>query len=522
MIPLLDRAAGRAFDQEATERFRVPGAVLMENAGRGAAELIRDRLPGQLGRSVVVGGTGQNGGDAWVVARHLVAAGVPPAGVFLVGDPAKVRGDAAPNLAALRALGHEPVVIAPDGDHRPLRDALAGASLVVDGLFGTGLDREVTGGRVAVLEAIGAAPAPCVALDLPSGVDVETGALLGPAPQAVLTATFGGFKPGLVQHPGAERAGEVVLVGLGVPPPAERSPAGVRPTDGPYLFEPEDAAQSLRPRPADAHKGTAGHLLVVAGAPGRTGAALLAGLGALRSGAGLVTIASRGAAREAVDGKVIEIMTAEIPEAGPLDDAVAQLIALSESRRAAVVGPGLGTDARGLALARRLAVELAVPTVLDADALTAFADDPEALVAAAGPRLLTPHPGEAARLLGGDVRAVQRDRLASARRLATLTGAAVVLKGAGTVVADPEGVCLVCRRGTPALGVGGTGDVLAGVLGAGLLEDQVGEALAVAGARGALVHALAGERAAVGDRGLFAREVADAIPEVLAGLLASR
>ena len=488
--PLLTREASRAFDRRIIDAG-VPGIILMENAGRGAADAIMARFADRLDRVVVVGGTGQNGGDAWVIARRLATFGHAPR-VFLAGARDAVDGDARSNLLALDAIDVAVTEVSGD-DLGELDAALGDASLIVEGVFGTGLDRAIEGWRATLVERLGAATAPLASLDLPSGVDADTGAVLGVAPTAALTTTFAGHKRGLWQMPGRAMAGEVVLVDIGVPPPGRSD----------LLLELSDAARALAPRVFDAHKGTAGHVLVIAGSPGTTGAALLSGHGALRGGAGLVTLAASPEARAALDGKVVELMTAELGD----------MVAVAKGKSSAVVGPGLGLDeaARRLAIAAGLA--LPVPTVIDADALTAFADEGlDRLVKAAAPRVLTPHPGEAARLLGTSAAKVQEDRYAAAARLAGRSGQVVVLKGAGTVVADPEGRLAVCPLGTPALGVAGTGDVLSGVLGATLsaCRDPFDAACAAV-----LLHARAGELAARADRGLLAREVGDRVPDAL-------
>lgn len=494
MKPLLDRAAARAVDQRIIDAG-VPGLILMENAGRGAAELMMGRLGDRLARPVIVGGTGQNGGDAWVIARRLATHGIVPR-VFLAGDEASVRGDAAVNLGALRAIGIDVTAVS---DAAALDGALASATLVVEGLFGTGLDRPIAGWRAELVTRINASDAPVVALDLPSGIDADTGAVLGVAIEAALTVTFAGHKRGLWQMPGRAHAGEVVCADIGVPPPSSR--------DG--LLELADAARWLPRRSLHAHKGTAGHVLVVAGSPGRTGAAMLAGHGAIRGGAGLVTLASR--AHDALDQKVVELMTAALPS----DPEKAREAALEavKGKDAAAVGPGLGLDDDAQRLALALTRELPVPAVLDADALTAIAAEGlEKVREAAAPRVLTPHPGEAARLLGCTPRDVEADRYAAAQRIASRAGHVVVLKGAGTVVAEPQGRLAVCPLGTPALGVGGTGDVLTGAIAAALAS--AGSAFDAACAA-VLLHARAGELAARSDRGLLAREVGDMLPRAL-------
>ncbi len=482
--PLLTRAAARAFDSRAIEQG-VPGLVLMENAGRGAAEaIVASGLP--LDRVLVVGGPGQNGGDGWVVARHLRSRGVSVRCVLL-GERARVKGDARINLDALGGMG----VTVECAEPGPL--AVAGATLVVDALFGTGLDRPIAGGWAEAVLSLDECAAPVVSLDLPSGVDADTGAIQGVAVAAELTVTFGACKRGLLQHPGRRLAGEIVLAHLGVPAP-ELSEA--------WRMERADLPRWVGLRSPDAHKGTAGHVLVVAGSEGKTGAALLAGHAAIRAGAGLVTLASPNPG--SLDARVVELMTARTA------DAEATLAAL-EGKSTFVLGPGLGQGPRAMELARRLALEATVPGVLDADALNAWASfGIDELTVAAAPRVLTPHPGEAARLLGTTVGAVQRDRYAAAATLAERTGQVVVLKGPGTIVASGA-TMRVCDAGTPALGVAGTGDVLAGVVGALLGQTEPFHAASAA----VLWHALAGEKAARADRGLLAREVADALPATL-------
>jgi NAD(P)H-hydrate epimerase len=373
--------------------------------------------------------------------------------------------------------------------------------VLVDGVFGTGLERPIEGGRAEALARLATCGVPSFALDLPSGVDADEGTVLGVAWPASVTATFGAHKRGLHQHPGAALAGEVVVVSLGVPVP---SPSRT------VLLEASDLVPWVPARAAHTHKGMAGHVTVFGGSPGRTGAALLAGLGAMRSGAGLVTLAPRGNVRAALDAKVVELMTTEIPEA--LEAGIRAALTEAEGRSSCVVGPGLGLDSTARSYALRLALGLPVPTVLDADALTALGSDVHTLRAARGTRVLTPHPGEAARLLGCSASDVQAGRHHAAETLAARCGQVVVLKGAGTIIASPDGRVAVSRAGTPALGVAGTGDVLAGVVASMLVSLPPFEAACAA----VLAHGRAGEMAAEFDRGLLAREVADALPRALA------
>jgi NAD(P)H-hydrate epimerase len=496
VIPLFTRDEVRAIDVHAIEQLGIAGLELMEHAGRGAFDAIEARFGVPPGVTVV-GGPGHNGGDGWVVARHLAERGARPRCV-LVGDPARLRGDAAPNWARLVELDVQHVAVG-EGDLAALDEALSDAPLVIDALFGTGLDRPIGGVHAEVIARINRCEALVAALDLPSGVDANTGQVLGRAVNAALTTTFAAHKRGLHQYPAVTLAGEVVCVPIGAPVPSTSSVA---------LLDDADVVAWVPARAGDVHKGSAGHVLVVAGSPGRTGAAVLAGLGALRTGAGLATLMPRAGARASLDGKVVELMTADMP--ADLDGAVAAVQSMAEGKQAVVIGPGIGVDAAGAALCVRLALELTQPTVLDADALTALGTDVGRLRDAAGPRVLTPHPGEASRLLGKSTAEVQADRYAAAALLAHRSGQVVVLKGARTIVAS-GGMARVCPRGAPAMATAGSGDVLAGALGAlccGLAPFEAASA-------GVYLHGVAGELAARADRGLLASELATALPEAI-------
>lgn len=496
MIPLFTREEMRAVDRAASERFGIPSLVLMESAGAHAVAHLARTYPKRLGRVLIVGGEGQNGGDGWVVARHLHAAGMQPTCV-LVGASARVQGDAAVNLAAVRALGL-PLHVLDDDALASLGGLLEGATLVVDALFGTGLSRPLEGRYARAVALLDAARAPICALDLPSGIDANSGQVLGAAVRASSTVTFAGHKLGLHQFPGAAHAGTVECVGIGAPVPSDGRVG---------LIEPSDVARLLPPAAADTHKGTRGHVIAIAGSQGKSGAALLSALGALRAGAGLVTIATDRETQRGLEQKVVEIMTAPLDDSSPH----ASALALVHDKAAALLGPGLGLSVERKALARALAKDLPLPCVLDADALTALGNELELLQQAAAPRVLTPHPGEAARMLDRPTSAVQADRYGSARALASRAGHVVVLKGARTVIAAPDGRVRVCLAGTPALGVAGTGDVLSGVLAALVARLAPFEAAWV----GVQLHAVAGELAATSDRGLLAGEVAAALPRAL-------
>lgn len=523
MIPVLSRAQVRAYDAHAIEERRVPGVVLMENAGRGAAEVILARLveagsPPAAARVVVVAGAGNNGGDGFVVARHLAARDVPVS-VLLAGRADRIAGDARLHHDAWVELGGACTPL-PGGTARSMIDAeLADATLIVDALFGTGLDRAIEGTHADVVAAMNDAAAPIVALDLPSGLDADTGAVLGAAVSAAATVTFAHRKLGLVTPAGAERAGVVHVAGLGLPDARILDAVGV----AAWAIEAADVARWLAPRRAGTHKHAAGDVLVLAGGAGTTGAAILAARAALRAGAGVATIATFPEARATLEPRVLEIMTRAVDPA----DVEGSLDAHLARRAAIVVGPGLG-----LGEPQRRAIEHAVSTfeglvVLDADGITCFAGRPEDLAAAPGDVVLTPHPGELGRLLGRPSSEIEADRFASAQEAAARTRAVVVLKGAHTIVAAPDGATWVALDRAPALATAGSGDVLAGLV-AGLASGIAPpDARAVprsmfAAAAAIVIHARAGaswsRRHGGADRGLLAGEIADLVPEVIASL----
>jgi ADP-dependent NAD(P)H-hydrate dehydratase / NAD(P)H-hydrate epimerase len=506
MKPVLTRAQMRAFDRCAIDDCHVPGLVLMENAGRGAADVITALYAPAGLRIVVVCGTGNNGGDGFVVARHMLGRGADVS-VVLAGKSEGLRGDAATNHRAFTGLGGGVVELSPGFAAADLERALAGADLIVDALFGTGLDRPIEGFFEPFVVAINAAPATTIALDLPSGLDADTGAVLGAVVRADVTVTFGHMKAGLVTPAGAGAAGRVEIVGLGVP-------ASLALRVG-HAAEMLDAA-AVRPwisaRAASAHKHAAGSVLLVAGRPGTVGAALLVGRGALRAGAGLVTIASWPAAIDALESRVVEMMTARLDPAA----IEASLDAALVGKKAVVVGPGLGTDAEAeKAVLHLLGAD--ITKVLDADALTLFADRLDPIARARGAVILTPHPGEAARLLGVTAAEVERDRFGAARELSKRTNATAVLKGAYTIICSPRGT-YVNTSGNPVLATAGAGDVLAGIVGAfacGLPPDEA--ACAAVFCHGRAADLWRSDRADA-DRGLLAGEIADEIPRVLAAV----
>lgn len=510
-LPVLSAAEMRAADGAAARDLEVPTILLMENAGRGLAEIARRERGDQAGPVVVVCGPGSNGGDGLVAARHLTVADVPVR-VLLAAPATGVRGDAAQALAAAQRM--QIPITDGSGWAQPSdwRASLEGAAVVVDALFGTGFHGEVRGPAAAAIAAMNEAHGRKLAVDIPSGLDADTGRASGPVFHADLTATMGAWKLGLAIE-AAGPAGRVEVVGLGVPVARQEGAARA------FLLDEPGVAAALPRRSIDAHKGSSGHLLVVAGSAGKTGAALLVGRAALRGGAGLVTVASTAAGQVALDAKTLEVMTACYSEA---DDpaqaaALAAVRALAGHVQAVAIGPGIPIGPGMRDTVRELAATLPLPMVIDADGLNALSTDaPRILAGAPAPRVLTPHPGEMGRLTGRSIAEVQADRIGQARALAAATQAIVVLKGARTVVAAPDGRVFINPIACGALATAGSGDVLCGLTGA-LLARRADPLTAAQAA--VYVHGRAGEEldGRFGD-GTLAGDLPDAIALVMARL----
>jgi hydroxyethylthiazole kinase-like uncharacterized protein yjeF len=511
--PLLDASGMQALDRNTIEALGVPGEILMESAGRAVVERVlarRAHCGAASGEVRIVCGVGNNGGDGLVVARHLQLLGVPVR-IALVGDAARLSGDAAANWKRAAAVG-TPLAGDDWGDGR--------GGIVVDALFGTGLRRAVEGEyaeAIARMNAARAAGAWLIAVDLPSGLDSDRGIALGAVVRADETVTIGLPKLGLALEPGRSFAGAIRVARIGI---ADEAPGVDAKAE---LWTPRAAGRLLPDRGAADHKGSFGHVLIVAGSVGKTGAASLASLGAARVGAGLVTLACPAALNPILEVKTTEAMTvpvADAPDGGFAVAAGGEIIALARERDVVALGPGVGRGKETAELMRELAKQLEGPLVIDADGLNALADEPgslAALKARAGETILTPHPGEAARLLECGTAEINADRVAAARELAQRSGSVALLKGAGTVVADTEGCIYVNATGGPALSSGGTGDVLTGLV-SGLLAQ--GLPARTAASLAAYVHGYAADRIAEisGSSGLLAGDLARAVPDACRAL----
>lgn len=490
----------RQFDRYATEVGKLPSLLLMENAGRGATDTIIRHFPGRS--CVVVCGSGNNGGDGFVVARRMLTLGIDVR--VLSSTPAERLGpDAAIMRQAYQALGGRSEALTPEA---LASVGASGPSLIVDALFGTGLDREVAGPLARVIEAINRTACPVASLDIPSGIDSDTGRALGVAVQADLTITFALPKLGLLTPSGLAHSGRLEVVDIGVPRQLVEHVGHSAVT-----IEPSELASLVAPRLATAHKGESGRVSIVAGSAGTIGAARLVARAAIRAGAGLVTIINFDDVATRLEGQVSETMTARLNPAAPAES----LFELARNSDALVIGPGLGVNERTRELVEA-ALELECTKVIDADALSVLASNPGVL-AKASRTVLTPHPGEAGRLLGTSASAIEDDRFGSLARLVDLTQAVVVLKGAHSLIGAPGQLPRVNMTGSPVLATGGSGDVLAGMLGA----FSVGRTPSAAAELAVGLHGLAGEswqRRTGADRGLLASEIADELPRVLAQL----
>jgi NAD(P)H-hydrate epimerase len=480
----------RAIDRRAIATSGISGYTLMTRAGEFAAREILRSFP-RSRRWQIVCGPGNNGGDGYVVARAARESAVPVS-VISVCDPDTLSGDASRACRDWVESG---------GAVTRWRGTLdEGADLSVDALFGSGLSRPLDGEYAAIVDALNKHAAPVVALDVPSGIHGDTGASLGPAVRAALTITFVGLKSGLFLGEGYAAAGEVRYAGLDVPDTC-RAP------ERPVLrrIDRQILQSNLPARARNAHKGDFGHVLVIGGGPGMPGAARLCGEAALRSGAGKVSVATHPSHAAVLGAARPELMVFGVKDADELAGylATADVVAL---------GPGLGRSSWARALYEAVA-ELAKPAVWDADALNLLAASGAPRSAAAPARIITPHPGEAGRLLGRNAADIQLARLPAVRELAERYDGTVVLKGAGTLIAARDSVPRICTAGNPGMAAPGMGDVLSGIIAALLAQGLASETAAVAGVE---AHARAGDLAAVrGTRGLLASDLFAELSQVL-------
>jgi len=513
-MKILTAAQMREVDRRTIEAG-IPGLILMENAGHRVVEFLAETFaPLHEQRVVILCGKGNNGGDGMVVARQLFTRFRPKTlHVVLAGDPEDLKGEAAENYRMLQVVGC-PVA-------REITPGMRQASLVLDALLGTGLKGPVTGPMLEWIREINTGfPLACiVAVDIPSGLESDVAETTGETVRAHYTVTFTAPKVGQILPPNCERVGRLRVAPIGSPPELYEGDESLWLS----LAEPGEFRSLFAPRAAWSHKGDFGHVLVVGGSRGKTGAAAMAGLAALRAGAGLVTVASAASAVPVIASHAPELMTEPLPETdtGSLaSSAFERLASLAENKDVLAVGPGLGTDPETVALVRRLIERLPHPMVVDADGLNALAGwelPPTGRV-----RILTPHPGEMARLTGMPTRTVQADRIRVAREFAMRHQVALVLKGFRTLTASPDGRVKVNPTGGPGLASGGSGDILTGTI-AGLLAQSRRDP-ALAAAAGVYLHGLAGDLAVAewGEQALLATDVLRCFPEGMRAIAEGR
>jgi NAD(P)H-hydrate epimerase len=510
----------RHIDSVATREYAVPGVVLMENAGRHVEGVVA-ALAAEIGpgtRVLVIAGKGNNGGDGFVVARHLRNRGIDVR-VCLLPRGTELVGDAALNYEMAVKLG---VPIVEPADAETIAAQLDRTDIVVDAILGTGIHGEVTGPARVAIETLQDFAGLIVSVDIPSGIDADTGAVCGAAVRADITVTFGLAKTGLCQAPGSGHAGQVEVVDISLPRPLLESE-----TLRTFLTESSDAAAKLPPRWGSMHKGDAGRVFVIAGSEGMTGAAAMSSEAAHRSGAGLVTVGVPRSLNDILECKITEVMSLPLPETEERCFSRAALepaLKFANGCEVAAIGPGLGTHPETRAFVREFVRDYEKPLVIDADGLNAFADGaggPGLIAARDAATVITPHPGELARLFAGapsaphwagSIAAIQANRVEAAREAAGHLDCVVVLKGAGTVIADPSGQAWINSTGNEGMAKGGSGDVLTGII-AGLLAG--GATPLDAAIAGVYYHGLAGDLAAaeLGARGMIAGDILRFLPK---------
>jgi len=499
----------RNIDRRAIREFGIPGPVLMENAASAIGAEMERFFDGLAGvRAGIICGKGNNGGDGLALARRLRIRGVPVR-VALLAPFASYKGEAKVNLSILRKTDVE---IVPNASSAAIAEIIDWSDILVDAMLGVGLSLPLKGNYALAAELMNMAGRPVVAVDIPTGINADTGEVMGTAVRADLTVTMALPKRGLVLHPGASFSGRVRVADIGMPPEVVEKEK-IRAS----MLDQGLAEGQMAERDRDAHKGDYGHLLVIAGSLGKAGAAVMAARGALRSGVGLVSVATPIGLVPLIQQQVFEAMC--IPAGESVDGTLSigseeELVKVAEKMSACAIGPGLTTHYETVQVVKDLIQRITVPMVIDADGVNALAGNPGILFKAKAPVVLTPHPGEMARLVGTSPADVQRDRINIAQAFAEEYGVTLVLKGAGTVIATPQGEVFINTTGNPGMATGGTGDVLTGMIGS-LLSQGYGPTQAACLA--VYLHGLAGDLAAgeKGEAGMIAGDVIEKIPEAI-------
>lgn len=501
-------------DQQAIHEYGIPGLILMENAGIRTVEVIEEILQATSGKNVVVlVGRGNNGGDGLVIARHLMNAGATVF-VFALAKPDLLPPDSRTNYEIFKNMGGQFCELHSEGDLDSLMICLFNSDLIVDALYGNGFKGSLNEYEARLVGMVNWCRKPVVAVDIPSGVDADSGMVHGTAIKASHTVCFALPKIGLVLEPGKDYVGTLSIADISIP---RRLLEDNRLKTN--LITADMVGPLIRMRPSESHKGTFGHALIVGGSTGLTGAVVMASYAALRCGAGLVTAALPETLLPIVDGVMTEVMTTPLPQSREALiglEAMAFLDNLMGTVSVGAIGPGMSVHAEAAAVMQHILRRSGIPLVIDADGLNALVGNTEIFKDRQVPIVITPHPGEMARLTGRSITEIQSDRLGIARQFAMEWGVTLVLKGNKTVVADPLGNLFVNIIGNPGMATAGSGDVLCGIITGLIAQGLKATEAAVAGV---YLHARCGDRVAEykGQRGLVAGDLIATLPDILVG-----
>lgn len=500
-----------SIDRRAIEKYKIPGIVLMENAAIRAVDIIMKEYYIYKKKVIVLVGGGNNGGDGLAIARHLHLAGAYVE-VFLTFSPDNAKGDANINLEVVRALSIPIVCVLAEKDIAHLEKSLTDGDLIIDALFGTGLSREVEGISRYVIDTVAKYSIPVVSIDIPSGIDGSTGECMGCAVRATHTVTFGYPKRGHYLYPGREYSGRLHIVPISLPNDSGKD-TGVCT----FTLDEAEASAMLKRRPPNSHKGTFGRVGILAGSTGLTGAAYLTSVAAQRSGAGLVTLGVPQSIQPIMAAKLTEVMTYALPDDGTGyfgQMAGFEAVEFLKDKDVLALGPGMGTNKNVFEFIRYILDRIDISIVIDADGLNNIAGEGDILRDYGHPIVLTPHPGEMARLAGKSIEYVVRHPIECAKDLSQNTGAIVLLKGATSIVANCDGEVYINQTGNSGMATGGSGDVLTGIIASFIAQ---GYDAFTATVLGCFIHGKAGDMAAEdrGEVGLTAHDILDAAPYAL-------
>lgn len=507
----------QAMDQETINSFGIPGLVLMENAGRGAFDFLmescRDNIPDNV---AVIAGRGNNGGDGFVIARYLIEKNIQTC-VYLLSSKEKVAGDAKVNMDLFLKLckqsSYGTMVEVPNMDtFKRYKTQIRHHDLFIDAILGTGLNSDVRGFFTNAIDLINSSGRFIFSIDIPSGLSSDTGQPLGTSVKADATATFAFAKAGHILYPGNLYTGDLKIVDIGIPQFISNK-KDVQLS----MIQKASVSELFNPRAFTSHKGSYGHLLVIAGSPGKTGAAALCANAAKRCGTGLVTLGVAKGLEKRIESMVIEPMTYALPEKQKrilTHHCIDEITEIAKDKQALALGPGIGTEQATIKLVHEIIKKINIPLIIDADGLNCLAEDIEVLKNKKGPVILTPHPGEMARLCKTDTEQVQADRIKTASDFATAYDVILILKGAQTVVSTPDGKSMISPTGNPGMASGGMGDVLTGII-AGLCAQGISPVNAAMA--GVYIHGLCADILAekIGDFGFLASDMVNNLPETI-------